>query len=170
MKPQPPQPTIVVGVDGSLTSILALRWAQVIAPVMNAGVRAVTAWDFDIPLGSITPAVPDPDRAAQRTCSLAVERAYDTSPPHNVDQVIRRGPAAKVLIDESRTAQLLILGSRGHSPVSGLVIGSISTSVGRHAQCPVLVAYGTALPAALWAPANPRKTLATHTTKDAARE
>ncbi|CCQ46069.1 universal stress family protein [Pseudarthrobacter siccitolerans] len=143
--------------DGSLASILALRWAQVIASVMNAGIRALTAWDFDIPFGSVTPTVPDPDRQAQRICSLTVERAYGTSSPGKVAQAIRRGPAAKVLLDESLTAQLLILGSRGHSTLSDVLIGSVSTTVGRDAKCPVLIAYGTALPSTLWAHADVEK-------------
>jgi nucleotide-binding universal stress UspA family protein len=157
MTPEP-KPTIVVGVDGSLASILALRWARVLAPVMNADIRAVTAWDFDLPFGRMTPTVPNPDRAAQQTCSLAVERAYGTPPPGNVTQVIRRGPAAKVLIDESLTAQVLILGSRNHKKLNDLVIGSVSTAAARDAKCPVLIALGTDVPAALSVPADTKKT------------
>jgi nucleotide-binding universal stress UspA family protein len=156
MKPRP-QPTIVVGVDGSHASILALRWAGVLVPLMGAAIRAVTAWNVDVPFDRMTLAVPNPDRAAGRTCTLAVERAYRTPLPGNLTKAIRRGPAAKVLIDESLTAQLLILGSRGHITLNDVLIGSISTSAVRHATCPVLIVQGNDLPAALTAPADAEK-------------
>ena len=144
-----PMPSIVVGVDGSKASILALRWAGVIAPLMNAEIRAVTAWDFDVPFPLMAPAAPNPDRAAERTCSLAVEQAYGTTAPAPVNQVIRRGAPAKVLMDESLTAQLLILGSSDHGHMKELLMGSVSTLAAQQAKCPVLIAHGTELPAAL---------------------
>lgn len=138
-----------MGVDGSQASVLALRWAGVLAPLMNAEIRAVTAWDFDVPFTLMAPTVPNPDVAARRICSLAVQRAYTTTPlPVPVAQVIRRGAADKVLIDESLTAQLLIIGTRGHSRVNDLLLGSVSTSTARHAKCPVLIAHGAELPPA----------------------
>ncbi|MBN3498725.1 universal stress protein [Arthrobacter pascens] len=149
MNEHPNRPTIVVGVDGSPQSILALRWAVVLAPIMGAGIRAVTAWEFDIPFGRLTPAVQNPDHIAQQVCSSAVEQGLGAANSPAVEQVIRQGPAAKVLIDETRQAQLLILGSRGHGGFEGLLMGSVSTSVAEHAKCPVLVAHGAELPPAL---------------------
>ena len=144
-----PMPSVVVGVDGSQASILALRWAGVIAPLMSAEIRAVTAWDFDVPFPLVAPAVPNPDHAAGRTCSLAVERAFGTTPPAPVNQVVRRGAPAKVLIDESLTAQLLILGSSDHGHMKELLMGSVSTLAAQQAKCPVLIAHGIELPSGL---------------------
>lgn len=139
------RPRIVVGVDGSLPSVLALRWAGALAPLLEADIRVVTAWEFEIPHGRLTPAVADPDRVAGNVCSEAVSKVFGPAPPPALELVIRQGPAAKVLVDESRQAQLLILGSRGLGGLEGLLIGAVA----KHAKCSVLVAHGTELPPAL---------------------
>jgi nucleotide-binding universal stress UspA family protein len=143
------KPRIVVGVDGSPPSILALRWAGALAPLLQADIRVVIAWEFQIPYGRLTPAVPNPDHVARGVCSEAVSKAFGSAPPPALELVIRQGPATKVLIDESRQAQLLILGSRGLGGLKGLLIGAVSAAVAEHAKCSVLVAHGTELPPAL---------------------
>ncbi|MCO4275942.1 universal stress protein [Pseudarthrobacter sp. HLT3-5] len=143
------RPRIVVGVDGSPPSILALRWAGALAPLLQADIRVVTAWEFEIPHGRLTPAVADPDHVARGVCSEAVSKAFGSAPPSALELVIRQGPATKVLVDESRQAQLLILGSRGLGALKGLLIGAVSAAVAEHAKCSVLIAHGTELPPAL---------------------
>jgi nucleotide-binding universal stress UspA family protein len=143
------RPRIVVGVDGSPPSILALRWAGALASVLEAEIRAVTAWKFQIPHGRLTPAVADPDHLARGVCSEAVSKAFGTALPPALELVIRQGAATKVLIDESRQAELLIIGSRGVGGVEGLLIGAVSAEVAEQAKCSVLVAHGTELPPAL---------------------
>jgi nucleotide-binding universal stress UspA family protein len=143
------RPRIVVGVDGSPPSILALRWAGALAPLLQADIRVVTAWEFEIPHGRLTPAVADPDHVARDVCSEAVSKAFGPVPPPALELVIRQGPATKVLIDESRQAELLILGSRGLGGLKGLLIGAVSAAVAEQAKCSVLVAHGTDLPPAL---------------------
>jgi hypothetical protein len=63
--------------------------------------------------------------------------------PQPVDLVVRQGGAAAVLIDQSRDADLLVVGSRGHGGFAGLILGSVSTACAEHAHCPVLVVHGT---------------------------
>jgi nucleotide-binding universal stress UspA family protein len=109
----------------------------------------VTAWEFQIPHGRLTPAVPNPDHLARDVCSEAVSKAFGTALPPALELVIRQGAATKVLIDESRQAQLLILGSRGLGGLKGLLIGAVSAAVAEQAKCSVLVAHGTDLPPAL---------------------
>jgi nucleotide-binding universal stress UspA family protein len=146
-------PRIVVGVDGSPSSILALRWAGALAPLLKAEIRAVTAWEFEILPGHLTPAVANPDRVAWEVCSEAVSKAFGAAAPPAVELAIRQGPAVKVLIDESRQAQLLILGSRGCGGLEGLLMGAVSAAVAEQARCSVLVAHGTELPPSLAAAA-----------------
>jgi nucleotide-binding universal stress UspA family protein len=49
------------------------------------------------------------------------------------------GNPAKVLIDQSGQADLLVVGSRGHGGFAGMLLGSISQHVSAHADCPVVV-------------------------------
>lgn len=138
--------TVAVGVDGSASSILALQWAAKIAPLMDARIRSVTAWDFEFPAGGLTPVVPNPDRVAEMVSFEAALKAFGAAPPSALERVIRKGSATRVLVDESMEAQLLILGSRGQGPFKGLLLGSVSTWVAEHSRCAVLIAHGTKLP------------------------
>jgi nucleotide-binding universal stress UspA family protein len=61
---------------------------------------------------------------------------------------MRPGPAVPVLLEASEGASLLVAGSRGHGQVAGLVAGSVSQHLARHATCPVVVARPVAHPAA----------------------
>jgi nucleotide-binding universal stress UspA family protein len=52
---------------------------------------------------------------------------------------VKQGNPAKVLIDQSAKADLLVVGTRGHGGFRGLVIGSVSQHVAAYAKCPVTV-------------------------------
>jgi nucleotide-binding universal stress UspA family protein len=58
-----------------------------------------------------------------------------------VDQLIREGHAAKVLLDASDGADLLVVGCRGHGGFTGLLLGSVSNECASHARCPVLIVH-----------------------------
>lgn len=139
---------IVVGVDGSAPSITALRWAHALAPLLKAQIRAVTCWQFQIAVGTFTPLLWNPEEEAQSVCAAAVAEAFDGVPPAGLEMVASQGSPAKVLMEESRTAQLVIVGSRGRGGFEGLLLGAVSAAVAEHAKCPVLVVHGTDLPAA----------------------
>lgn len=143
------EPAIVVGVDGSAPSILALRWAGALAPLLKARIRAVTCWQFQIAVGTFIPVLWDPEEEARKVCAAAVDTAFDGAPPAGLELVASQGSAAKVLVEESRSAQLVVVGSRGHGGFEGLLLGAVSATVAEHARCPVLVAHGTDLPAGL---------------------
>ncbi|MGM9470635.1 universal stress protein [Pseudarthrobacter sp. YS3] len=142
-------PTIVVGVDGSAPSILALRWAMALAPLFKASIRAVTCWQYQIAIGTFTPVIWNPEEEAQKICAEAVAQAFNGNLPPGLEMTVSQGPAAKVLVEASKTAQLVVVGSRGHGGFEGLLLGSVSTTVAEHAKCPVLIAHGTDLPAEL---------------------
>jgi nucleotide-binding universal stress UspA family protein len=146
----PEVPAIVVGVDGSAPSILALRWAGALAPLLKARIRAVTCWQFHIAVGTFIPVIWDPEQEARKVCAAAVDTAFDGDAPSGLELVAAQGQAAKVLVEESRTAQLVVVGSRGHGGFEGLLLGAVSATVAEHAKCPVLVAHGTDLPAGLF--------------------
>lgn len=58
----------------------------------------------------------------------------------------REGNAARVLLEASQGARMLVVGSRGHGGFTGLLLGSVSAACTEHAACPVLVLHGTTPP------------------------
>ena len=67
---------------------------------------------------------------------LGVERSTD------IRVTVLEGNAARILLDQSVGAFMLVVGSRGHGGFTGLLLGSVSASVAEHAHCPVLVVHG----------------------------
>jgi nucleotide-binding universal stress UspA family protein len=83
--------------------------------------------------------VPD---ASQRTTDdllRVIKEELGDEPPVLVQPRVKQGRPAKVLIDESVNADLLVVGKRGHGGFAGLVLGSVSQHVAAYAQCPVTV-------------------------------
>lgn len=133
---------IVVGVDGSLESVLALQWAQTLAQQLDATITAVTVWHLDTVFGSYIVPDWDPDKAARQILKDAVQEAFGGNPPEAFSGVCVRGTPAKVLMEHSKSAQMLIVGSRGHGGFAGMLLGSVSSACAEHARCPVLVVHG----------------------------
>ncbi|HVA59029.1 MAG TPA: universal stress protein [Mycobacteriales bacterium] len=146
----PSSPTVVVGVDGSRESVDALRWAIGYAGCAGGSVRAVTAWHRQMDPGYYGgmaggyagyPPI-DPRLAADSataTLAAVVHDAAGEKPAVSIQQRVVEGHPAGVLIDEARSADLLVVGARGHSAITNLLIGSVSTHCIHHAACPVVV-------------------------------
>jgi nucleotide-binding universal stress UspA family protein len=87
-----------------------------------------------------------PDDAAyegvQAMLDTVVARAADTHPGVPVIPVLLEGAAAPLLLEQSRDASIVVLGSRGHGGFAGLLAGSTATAVSAHAHCPVVVVRG----------------------------
>lgn len=134
---------IVVGVDGSPSSLDALRRGATLAQALNAPLRVVTTWDYPAILdGGYAMEGWSPEGNAREVLSDALAQAFHGSPPAGLTSEVREGPAASVLIDESSSAQMLIIGSRGHGGFVGLLLGSVSSVCSQHARCPVLIMHG----------------------------
>lgn len=128
---------IVVGVDGSPSSIDALRWAVTQAGLTGAMVHAVIAWHYPNLYGSY-PINLDWQSNAAETIATAMRSALG-SDSDKVSSSIVEGYAPKVLIDASADADLLVVGNRGHGQVAEILLGSVSQHVVTHALCPVVV-------------------------------
>lgn len=135
-------PRIVVGVDGSPQSVLALQWAQTLAQALDATITAVTAWHMETVFGSYIVPDWDPDEGARQILKDAVQEAFGGNPPEGFSGVCVRGTPAKVLMEHSKSARMLIVGSRGHGGFAGMLLGSVSSACAEHASCPVLVVHG----------------------------
>jgi nucleotide-binding universal stress UspA family protein len=137
------RPVIVVGIDGSLPSSRALKWAAEEARFRHGDLRVVRAWS--LPIYSVG-FIGMPDGAFTDASKLAVQDVDDQiaavlgeEPDPPIERVIEFGQSARVILDAAKGADLVVVGSRGHGGFTGLILGSVSTQVLHHAKCPVLV-------------------------------
>ncbi len=135
---------IVVGLDGSEHSLAALRWAAAEARLRSTGLRVVSAYATPVMTTGYEVAAPDPDdlRAASRgLLDAAVGSAADEGLLDGLDVAVEvlDGHPGERLIECSATAELLVVGSRGHGGFVGLLLGSVTTYCVNHAHCPVVV-------------------------------
>jgi len=138
---------VVVGVDGSAESVAALSWAGRYAAATGASVRAVYAWHFPAAAAVPAAAVPQAPSAEiegriRSTLAETIAKAFTEQPAPQVETVISYGHPAEVLIGESKSASLLVVGHRGHGAFTGMLVGSVSIHCVTHAACPVVVVRG----------------------------
>jgi nucleotide-binding universal stress UspA family protein len=134
---------IVVGVDGSEPSKDALRWAERIAGTTGATIQAVMTWAISPVYGdTYFPDNWDPKGEADKVLADTIDEAFPDGRPAGLIARVVQGQATQVLLNESKGAQMLIVGSRGHGGFAGLLLGSVSSSCAAHATCPVLVVHG----------------------------
>src|SRR5918998_5719582 len=139
-----PHAPIVVGVDGSEVSLEAVEWAAAEATARHRRLRVVHAFIWPllrVPMGPSTYGPPASGlRAdAQRILDQAVQRARQAAPGTDVTGVMPVGAPVAVLLSEIEQAPLVVLGSRGLSGLSGVLVGSTGVQVVAHAPCPVIV-------------------------------
>ena len=133
---------IIVGVDGSAPSIQALRHAILIAEHFSCSVEAIAAWQISSVVSPYFPAQQwSPEDDARDMLQEAAGIVFGATLPMRFHASVRHGSAARVLIDASTDADLLVVGSRGHSGVVGLLLGSVSACCAENAHCPVLIVH-----------------------------
>lgn len=133
---------IIVGVDGSEASIEALRRASALAGDLNAQVEAIGCWDYPRMYdGYMIAGLEGFKEGAEKILNDAVKNAFGSDAPGNLKVSLLRGDPRSLLIKASEDADLLVVGRRGHGTLTGMLIGSVSSSCIAHAKCPVLVAH-----------------------------
>lgn len=132
--------TVVVGVDGSEASVAALRHAATAAELLDVPVVAITAWVLPLMLDPYELVVDwAPRREADKILADAIREAFGDARPTRLVEKTVSGPAARVLVEASEGAHLLVVGSRGRGGFAGLLLGSVSSACATHAHCPVLI-------------------------------
>jgi nucleotide-binding universal stress UspA family protein len=137
---------VVVGVDGSPAAEHVLSVAFEEAAARDCGLTAVRVFHPATPAWPV--GVPGPLAYNPATVRTALEQELeqtlrpwaDKYPDVPVEQVVSGGDAAHVLVENSRSAQLVLVGSRGHGGFTGLLLGSVGLHLIHHADCPVLIA------------------------------
>ena len=135
---------VVVGVGGP-ASQNAAEFAFEEARRTHAGLTAVTAWHLNTAdLASLVSPVEERQKQEARAQSMLAEVLSPLSaayPELDVRQYVVEGSAAELLEKLSANARLLVVGSRGLSPLSALLLGSVSRETIKHAHCPVAVVH-----------------------------
>ncbi|MHA4947668.1 universal stress protein [Micromonospora sp. SD19] len=142
---------VVVGVDGSEPALRAVRLAATEAARQHRPLRVVHGFIWPLLRVPVSPAPDAPPggglrHRAEELVEAAVNEAEATAPGLSISGEIIDGEAAAVLVGESPTAALIVLGDRGLGGFSALVVGSVAVQVAAYADCPVLVARGTQRP------------------------
>jgi nucleotide-binding universal stress UspA family protein len=132
---------IVVGVDGSPSSLDALRWAVEQARTRDATVDAVACWQYPVATGWTVPIAADEDLAAitRKVLDDSIAAATDPGRPVGIRARVVEGGPAPCLLEAARGAELLVVGSRGHGGFAGALLGSVGQHCVQHAPCPVVV-------------------------------
>jgi len=133
---------IVVGLDGSSASDRALEWALQEARSRGSIVELVTAFGH-------------PQHGAalgESTVTRHAREAAETAQVHQIDRIaapyrddvalafqVLEGPAVDRLVEASRHARLLVVGSHGYGRVREILVGSVAAGCIRNATCPVVV-------------------------------
>jgi nucleotide-binding universal stress UspA family protein len=146
--------TIVVGVDGSEGSRIAMRWAAEEARLRDARLQVVYVFEhspswqmygYSAEIAAIpVSAMPDDEHSRELAQSLVDQLVRDLGDVGvEVEAVAHedRRPA-HALVERSRDADMLVVGSRGRGGFAGLVLGSVSQQCVQHARCPVVVMPG----------------------------
>jgi nucleotide-binding universal stress UspA family protein len=132
---------IVVGVDGSDASERALRWAASEALARGGTVQAITAWHWD-GSGTFFVAATSPADERNRARQILDEAVAKVSAEFTdlaiAGELIEETPG-RALTHAAGTADVLVLGSHGHSRLHHAVLGSASEECVRRATCPVVV-------------------------------
>jgi nucleotide-binding universal stress UspA family protein len=139
---------VLVGVDGSPAAKYAVDWAARDAAMRNVPLTLVHTVR---PIGPTLPPLPAPAafarwqvEQAQTILDDAVEIARRSTPdggPATIESELLFSPVVPSLVDLSKEAQMVVVGSRGRGPLMRSLLGSVSSSLIRHAHCPVAVIH-----------------------------
>jgi nucleotide-binding universal stress UspA family protein len=149
-----PPRSVVVGVDAHQVandgthrecaenaSVRAVRWAYQLPCVER--IRVVHAWFLPaLAVGAFNELTTDTssmDDAAGEVIELVMNTAGEPPAGVTIETEALRGRPGLSLIDESRRADMVVVGSRGRGGFTELLLGSVTAEVAAHSHCPVAV-------------------------------
>ncbi|BCW19365.1 hypothetical protein NtRootA9_20730 [Arthrobacter sp. NtRootA9] len=136
---------VIVGVDGSEFSSAALRYAGTLAARLDARLEVITCIGMPDYLviahleGGEHPLTARLEETARQAVEDALGRAFSGSRPAAVDVTVKFGAPGKVLVEESKRAQLLVVGRHGEGGFLGTSMGSVSKACAARSACPVVL-------------------------------
>jgi nucleotide-binding universal stress UspA family protein len=134
---------IVAGYDGSPGADQAVRWAAREARARRTTLTVCLAWTpDDLELPAKLPLSELAQRRGEEVLARILPYAESVLGPGLVRPDLAAGSAAQVLCERSRTAEMVVVGGRGHSELPGLLLGSVPWHVAGHAAGRVVVVRG----------------------------
>lgn len=133
---------IVVGVDGSDAAKRAAIWAAHEAQARKVGLALVYAILPPVNASSFGPGIPvslDVLDEIREAAQKELDQLASTLPTTDIHTCVEVGSPSGVLLSASESAEMVVMGSRGLGGFRGLLVGSVSTQVAAHADCPVVV-------------------------------
>jgi nucleotide-binding universal stress UspA family protein len=143
---------VVVGLDGSSASLVALRWAVSEAGYRHADVDAIACWYPPLVAEASAYEIGflEPDEYSARAretldvalASVAADVDLAATEGRSVSARLLEGEPGHTLVAESKDATVVVVGRRGRGRLSRLLLGSVSRYVADHVDCPVVVVPG----------------------------
>ncbi|MDV7245300.1 MULTISPECIES: universal stress protein [Rhodococcus] len=141
---------IVVGTDGSPSSLQAVSWAAKEAALRNLPLSLITTTfvpgAYGVPIGMPASFFEDEQRDGRERLERAEQIARAAVPAHNIEIVatLCTGTPAGELIGRSATASMVVVGANRQGIVERAFLGSVSSAVAAHAHCTAAVVRGAA--------------------------
>jgi nucleotide-binding universal stress UspA family protein len=136
---------IVVGIDASSHSMAALNWAMRAAAARNTPLTVVTVevvvasgWGGSQVYGADFELRDKAQKAAEEAVANAA-KALGADAPQSVTVKALLGQPAEQLLEEAKGADQLVVGRRGIGGFSRLMLGSVTSQIVHHADCPVTI-------------------------------
>jgi nucleotide-binding universal stress UspA family protein len=130
---------ITAGVDGTDESLAALAWAAREAVRRDLALRVVHAWRFQPNAAAEVADRDAQERWVRDAAEQAVAAVLERHPGLTVTTDVLEGGPVGTLVAAAAQAQSLVLGSRGHGPLVGFLLGSVGQQVIAEAACPVVL-------------------------------
>jgi nucleotide-binding universal stress UspA family protein len=131
--------SVVVGIDGTQAALDGATWAVAEAVSLGLPLRLVHVSAAKHTFHSRVDAVGGDAGHAQSALYRAEMAVHDMGIPVQIETAIARGRPECVLIDESRRAALVCVGSEGKGPCARMPLGSTAAALVKHAHCPVAI-------------------------------
>lgn len=131
---------VVVGIDGSPASTTALRWAAAEAELRRAELVVLHAWEY--PYRLTAEGIGRGSDLAEVDAAIVTDRAVETARDVTAGAVssqLVEGGAVQAVLDASRSADLVVVGSRGRGGFRTMLLGSVAHGVAGNSACPVVV-------------------------------
>jgi nucleotide-binding universal stress UspA family protein len=139
-------PGILVGIDGSAHSQLALEWAAKEAALRHTSLTVLTVhqavrgfWGGTLHYAGDDELVEKGRQAAQAETDKVLAASPGDARPTSVTVTATQGIPAEVILNAGADADMIVLGSRGGGGFTRQLLGSVSANVVQHAQVPVMI-------------------------------